>query len=76
MTWWMDSAACAETDPDLFFPELDSIWKVPEAKKICAECDVIEACLAYALRNRFDEGILGGLSPNQRRDLVRKVRKK
>lgn len=76
MTGWMDDAACAETDPDLFFPELDSLWKVAVAKKICDGCPVKMECLEYALRNRFDEGIFGGLSPSSRRALLRKVKGK
>lgn len=76
MTAWMERAACAETDPDLFFPELDSMWRLDAARKVCANCDVVEACLAYALKNRFEEGVWGGLSPNQRRLLMRKVRQK
>lgn len=76
MTGWMDEAACSETDPDLFFPELDSLWKVSVAKKICAECPVKIECLEYALRNRFEEGIWGGLSPSNRRALLKRVRGK
>jgi hypothetical protein len=33
MTYWMDQARCVEVDPELFFPELDSIWRVAQAKK-------------------------------------------
>lgn len=70
----MDRARCVETDPELFFPELDSLWKVAQAKKICGECPVSEQCLQYAVANRFKEGIWGGLSPTERHRLM--MRKK
>ena len=72
MTWWMDRASCAQVDPEIFFPELDSLWKVAEAKKICSECPVILECLNYAVANKFKEGIWGGLSPTERHRLMMK----
>lgn len=74
MTYWMDMARCVEVDPELFFPELDSIWRVAQAKKICAKCPVKVECLDYALVNKFKEGIWGGLSPTERHRLM--MRKK
>ena len=64
---WMDDALCAETDPDLFFPERGG--STVEAKKICQQCPVIEQCLAYALANEFDDGVWGGTSGYQRRQM-------
>ena len=72
---WMDDAACAQTDPDLFFAE-NGGWK--DAKKICAGCPVAAQCLAYAVRVesrlRVDErhGVFGGLTARERRDLLRR----
>lgn len=57
---WMDSALCAQTDPDMFFPENGASAR--PAKKICAECPVREACLEFALRTNVDDGVWGGLS--------------
>jgi WhiB family redox-sensing transcriptional regulator len=71
----MDDARCVEVDPELFFPELDSLWRVAQAKKICAECPVKTACLEYALVNRFKEGIYGGTSPTERHRLMMGKRK-
>jgi len=66
----MDSARCVEVDPELFFPELDSVWRAHAAKKICGGCPVKQECLDYALDNRFRDGIWGGLSPTQRNRLL------
>jgi WhiB family redox-sensing transcriptional regulator len=74
-THWMDDARCVEVDPELFFPELDSLWRVAQAKKICAECPVKTACLEYALVNKFKEGIYGGTSPTERHRLMMGKRK-
>ena len=68
--YWMDNARCVEVDPELFFPELDSVWRARAAKKICDTCPVKQQCLDYALTNRFRDGIWGGLSPTQRNRLT------
>jgi WhiB family redox-sensing transcriptional regulator len=71
----MDGAACATTDPELWFPELDSLWRVAQAKKICEKCPVKQECLNYALVNKFKDGIWGGLSPTERHRLMMGKRK-
>ena len=57
---WMADAVCAQTDPDLFFPEAGGSSKA--AKKLCADCPVKASCLAYALKNGEEHGVWGGLS--------------
>jgi WhiB family redox-sensing transcriptional regulator len=71
----MDDAACVEVDPELFFPELDSLWRVAQAKRICGGCRVSEDCLLYSLENKFKDGIWGGLSPTERHRLMMGKRK-
>lgn len=71
----MDDAACTQVDPELFFPELDSLWRVAQAKKICDTCEVKMECLEYAVRNKFKDGIWGGLSPTERHRLMMGKRK-
>lgn len=71
----MDDARCVEVDPELFFPELDSLWRIAAAKKICAGCPVKIDCLEYALANKFKEGIYGGTSPTERHRLLMGKRK-
>jgi WhiB family redox-sensing transcriptional regulator len=62
---WMDEALCAQTDPDMFFPEKGGSAR--SAKRVCASCDVREQCLDYALATGQTEGVWGGLTPRQRR---------
>lgn len=40
------------------------------AKEICTECCVRDACLEYALSIREQHGIWGGLTENERRELI------
>lgn len=65
---WMDEGLCTEVDPDLFFPEKGG--SASQAKKVCSGCPVRERCLNYALTNRIEHGVWGGLSPKRRRDLL------
>lgn len=61
--WW-DLAACAQTDPELWFPEKGATN--PDAARICATCPVKQQCLEDALASGDPHGVRGGLSPNQR----------
>ena len=65
----MSDALCAETAPELFFPETGQ--SPAAARKLCAACDVRERCLEYALSNNLQDGIYGGLSPKERARLRR-----
>lgn len=68
-TNWRDSALCAQTDPELFFPETGGSTK--EAKKICKNCEVREQCLEYALQHKEQDGVWGGVSPRDRRKIIK-----
>lgn len=64
---WQEYALCAQTDPELFFPEKGGSTR--EAKRVCTNCDVRVECLAYALDKDERFGIWGGLSERERRRL-------
>ncbi len=66
---WQDSALCAQTDPEAFFPEKGGSTR--EAKKVCRTCEVRTECLEYALEHDERFGIWGGLSERERRRLKR-----
>ncbi|MEO6714868.1 MAG: WhiB family transcriptional regulator [Mycobacteriales bacterium] len=68
---WQESALCAQTDPEAFFPEKGGSTR--EAKRICVGCDVRAECLEYALANDERFGIWGGLSERERRRIKRRV---
>jgi hypothetical protein len=65
---WRDAALCAQTDPNVFFP--DKGRTNSNAKKLCMRCPVREACLAHALHNGEHYGIWGGKSARERARLV------
>jgi WhiB family redox-sensing transcriptional regulator len=67
---WMKKALCAEVDPEMFYPEKNTDGTV--AKRICLRCDVKVECLQYAIDNKEDHGIWGGLNERSRRKLRRK----
>lgn len=59
--------ACREpdVDPELFFPlPADPGF---EAMAVCRSCPVVVPCGDWATWNKFDEGIWGGLTPEQRK---------
>lgn len=64
---WQESALCAQSDPEAWFPEKGG--SVKEAKRICGLCPVREECLQFALDNNERFGVYGGLSERERRKL-------
>ena len=72
---WRDRAACLEEDPELFFPIGNTgpaILQIEQAKAVCRRCEVIDACLKWALESGQDAGVWGGLSEDERRSLKRR----
>jgi WhiB family transcriptional regulator, redox-sensing transcriptional regulator len=70
---WMAAAICRGMEPAVFFgPDggraVEETW-APTAKVICGTCTVRRACLDYALTERLDDGVFGGLTPSERRRL-------
>ncbi len=75
---WTARAACAGCDQDLFFPRKNYGRRghgptVLAAKAICATCPVREECLEHALTRPEVEGLWGGLTAWERRDLKRRT---
>jgi hypothetical protein len=70
------SQPCAQTDPELFFPErgLDAIKSKKMVKVICGSCDFTTECLEYSLTTDV-LGTWGGLLEKERRALKRMRRK-
>ena len=70
---WKPMAQCLDMDSTIFIP-IDlrgrSVQKkYLEAKKYCFQCSVRTECLAYALVHHIDEGVFGGLMPEERKSL-------
>lgn len=64
---WTTDAACAQVDPDAWFPEKGGSTR--EVKKVCASCPVRTECLDFALDHDERHGVWGGVSERQRRQL-------
>jgi WhiB family redox-sensing transcriptional regulator len=67
---WRLDAACADVDPELFFPETGQVPQAAAAKQVCAGCAVRGPCLEAALHGpqaRDDHtGIFAGTTARQR----------
>jgi WhiB family transcriptional regulator, redox-sensing transcriptional regulator len=67
---WRLDAACADVDPELFFPEPGQVPQAAQAKQVCAGCVVRGPCLEAALHGpqaREDHsGIFAGTTARQR----------
>ena len=72
---WRGQALCAQTDPELWFPEIGMGNMSKQAKRICAMCDVTEPCLNEALADPSLIGIWGGTSERDRYALRRQMNK-
>jgi WhiB family redox-sensing transcriptional regulator len=71
---WRHQAACLDQDPELFFPVGDSDQahaQSEDAKRICRTCPVIQQCAQWAIDNRMDSGVWGGLDETQLRNIRR-----
>lgn len=71
---WREAALCAQTDPELFFPEKGGA--VGPARRICAECEVSAECLAEALGDIRLSGIWGGTTLDERKAMRRAARRR
>lgn len=73
---WQVYAACRGLDSQTFFhPENERgpsrRRRELNAKRVCAQCPVQRACLAWALRTREPYGVWGGMSTDEREQLIR-----
>ena len=66
---------CKAVDPDLFFPEdYTNRVTVLEAKAVCQSCPLTTECLQYAMSDSSLDGIWGGTTPQDRKNLRRRKR--
>lgn len=71
---WLRRAACVDEDPELFFPVGTSgpaLREAAAAKRVCARCPVRRECLAWALSTGQTAGVWGGMSEDERVELLR-----
>ncbi|MFB8272963.1 WhiB family transcriptional regulator [Streptomyces sp. NPDC055955] len=71
--------ACADEDPELFFPGEKStadLLQKEEAKAVCRACLVMERCLQWALESGQEHGVWGGTDEDDRRRMKRRAARK
>lgn len=61
---WQDEALCAQTDPEVFYPE--TTGDALHARRVCIKCPVREACLQTALESGEVYGVWGGTTRDDR----------
>lgn len=66
---WRTDAACRD-DPDRMFPDPGSPIRIADAKAVCTGCPVRLQCQQWALDSGERHGVWGGLSEDERADLV------
>src|SRR5688572_2417733 len=72
---WQLQGACRGADAAVFFhPEGErgprKHAREAAAKAICAQCPVIEACAAHALATHEPYGVWGGLTEDDREEII------
>lgn len=73
---WQEEGLCSTVDPELFFLEHnlrgdDKQRKEATAKSVCNYCPVKTECLEHALSVPEMYGVWGGLSADERMDIVK-----
>ncbi|MEU3529393.1 WhiB family transcriptional regulator [Streptomyces sp. NPDC038707] len=66
---WRTHGACQYEDPELFF----KTGTEEIAKTVCRGCPVREDCLTHALDERIEDGVWGGLTEDERRNIRRQA---
>ncbi len=72
---WRAWAECAGLDTEIFYPEPLTPDTKADAKAVCARCPVRLDCLAEAIAANEPFGIRGGLTPRERRSLLRRLQR-
>jgi WhiB family transcriptional regulator, redox-sensing transcriptional regulator len=68
-TDWGDRGLCKSADPEELFIEGAAQNR---AKAVCTGCPVRTECLSYALDQRIEYGVWGGMTERERRALLRR----
>lgn len=64
-------AACSGRDPEMWFPKRpDLLEEVARAQAVCEGCPIKTPCREHALDNKERYGIWGGLTENERLQLL------
>lgn len=66
---WTAGALCSDLPSEMFYRQTGSNVP-PDVRNCCNLCQVRRHCLAYAIANDEVQGVWGGASRNERRDLA------
>ena len=70
----LEEGACRDEDPEIFFPDRNMpTWG--KAKAICDKCPVRMQCLQWAIENKEQHGIWGGMVYRERLEYKRKYKR-
>lgn len=75
VTSWREAAACVDLEVRKqvsFFPDRDDLAAVAKAKAVCSTCPVADECLSWAIETNQSEGIWGGHTAQERRNMRRR----
>ncbi|MFE7948248.1 WhiB family transcriptional regulator [Streptomyces sp. NPDC057426] len=67
--------ACADEDPELFFPIGNTgpaLLQIEEAKAVCRRCPLMESCIEGALERGESAGVWGGTDEDDRQRIKRR----
>lgn len=67
---WQRDALCREHPEVSWFVEQGE--SAADARAVCDRCLVRSECLGYAIEQRIEQGVWGGLTPRQRHKLARR----
>lgn len=75
---WQYDGACRDVDPETFFsPDAERgprrRAREAAAKALCQVCPVVQECLNHALTVREPYGVWGGMTINERDQLLRQT---
>lgn len=73
MSDWRSQARCKSVDTQLFYDTEESVMK-KQAAKYCVNCPVQNQCLYTAVVIYEKYGVWGGLTPKQRKFLIRNLK--
>ena len=66
---WVDRAACRGRGDESWFPAVGARSRYRAAVAVCEGCPVRQPCLEYAVANRIQYGVWGGLNEDARKRL-------
>lgn len=68
---WQIGAICAQTDPELFFPQKGINNRI--AKRLCRRCPIQADCLKASLDGEEEYGVWGGAGKRDRLLMLREI---